>query len=252
MDGIVSDPDGSAGTPTGGWAFRHGPETVAGDKFRLGETLDQGVMLLGRRTWQLFSRIWPGRDDPFAARMNAAPKLVASRTLTDTSAWATSTLIDGDLIDEYRLLTFPTILGTGERLFPTGTTRRDHAAAFSRSSGTTTPRTWEASATTLLGRTGPFRSLDRLRPGLIRPIPTEPGTEGGPGGIPRRRDRQRLGHRRPCPCPAWRAGPDRAMRPRWLTQRCRAAQLRLSADDGHISVLSSAPAALGWLRTQPR
>ncbi|URN05772.1 dihydrofolate reductase family protein [Actinomadura madurae] len=166
MDGIVSDPDGSAGTPTGGWAFRHGPETVAGDKFRLGETLDQGVMLLGRRTWQLFSRIWPGRDDPFAARMNAAPKLVASRTLTDTSAWATSTLIDGDLIDEYRLLTFPTILGTGERLFPTGTTRRDHAAAFSRSSGTTTPRTWEASATTLLGRTGPFRSLDRLRPGL--------------------------------------------------------------------------------------
>ncbi|WP_021597276.1 MULTISPECIES: dihydrofolate reductase family protein [Actinomadura] len=99
MDGIVSDPDGSAGTPTGGWAFRHGPEAVAGDKFRLGETLDQGVMLLGRRTWQLFSQIWPGRDDPFAARMNAAPKLVASRTLTDTSAWATSTLIDGDLID---------------------------------------------------------------------------------------------------------------------------------------------------------
>lgn len=182
MDGIVSDPDGSAGTPTGGWAFRHGPETVAGDKFRLGETLDQGVMLLGRRTWQLFSRIWPGRDDPFAARMNAAPKLVASRTLTDTSAWATSTLIDGDLIDEYRLLTFPTILGTGERLFPTGTTRRDHAAAFSRSSGTTTPRTWEASATTLLGRTGPFRSLDRLRPGLDT---TDPHRTRN-GGWPRR------------------------------------------------------------------
>lgn len=47
LDGVVSDPDGSAGTPTGGWAFRHGPETVAGDKFRLGNTLDQGVMVLG-------------------------------------------------------------------------------------------------------------------------------------------------------------------------------------------------------------
>jgi dihydrofolate reductase len=148
LDGIISDPDGSGGTPAGGWAFRHGPETVAGDKFRLGSTLDNGVMLLGRSTWQLFSRLWPGRDDPFSARMNAVPKLVATRTLTDTSAWANSRVIDGDLIDtvrreprdviitgslsvvralmaadlvdEYRLLTFPTILGAGERLFPAG------------------------------------------------------------------------------------------------------------------------------------
>ena len=146
LDGIVSDPDGSDGTAAGGWAFRHGPETVAGDKFRLGTTLDDGVMLLGRKTWQLFSRLWPSRDDPFSARMNAVPKLVASRTLTDVSAFANSQVIDGDvvdavkreqrdvivtgslsvvhalmaddLIDEYRLLTFPTILGTGERLFP--------------------------------------------------------------------------------------------------------------------------------------
>jgi dihydrofolate reductase len=150
LDGIVSDPDGSDGTPGGGWAFRHGPETVAGDKFRLGRTLDDGVVLQGRRTWQLFSRLFPGRDDPFSARMNAAPKLIASATLTDTSAWANSQVIDGDLadavkreardvivigslsvvralmaadlVDEYRLLTFPTILGTGERLFPDGGT----------------------------------------------------------------------------------------------------------------------------------
>jgi dihydrofolate reductase len=146
LDGVVSDPDGSAGTPTGGWAFRHGPEAIAGDKFRLGDVLDDGVLLLGRTTWQLFSRLWPGRDDPFSTRMNTVPKLVASRTLTDASAWANSQIIDGDLvdavtherrdviitgslsvvrtlmaqdlIDEYRLLTFPTILGTGRRLFP--------------------------------------------------------------------------------------------------------------------------------------
>ena len=148
LDGIVSDPDASAGTPASGWAFRHGPETVAGDPFRLSDTLDEGVLLLGRRTWQMFSHIWPQRDDPFSRRMNAATKLVASRTLTDASAWVNSQVTAGDvgeavkreqrdvivmgslgvvralmaedLIDEYRLLTFPTVLGSGERLFPDG------------------------------------------------------------------------------------------------------------------------------------
>jgi dihydrofolate reductase len=148
LDGIVSDPDGAGGTPTGGWAFRHGPGTAGGDKFQLGSTLDDGVLLLGRTTWELFSRLWPTRDDPFSARMNAVPKLVATRTLTDTSAWGNSRIVDGDLVDavkreqrdvivagslsvvhalmaedlvdEYRLLTFPTLLGTGEPLFPAG------------------------------------------------------------------------------------------------------------------------------------
>jgi dihydrofolate reductase len=148
LDGVVSDPDGSAGTPYGGWAFRHGPETVGGDKFRLGRTLDDGVLVLGRRTWQLFSRLWPGRDDPFAARMNAVPKLVVSSTLTDDDVrtWQHSSVLGGDLldavkrqqrdvvvtgslgvvrqlmaadlVDEYRLLTFPTVAGAGSRLFP--------------------------------------------------------------------------------------------------------------------------------------
>ncbi|HEY4459863.1 MAG TPA: dihydrofolate reductase family protein [Pseudonocardiaceae bacterium] len=146
LDGIVSDPDGADGTPAGGWMFRLGPEIVTGDKFRLGSTLDEGVLLLGRRTWESFSKIWPNREDEFSARMNAVPKLVASRTLTDLSAWTNSQVIEGDLVDmvrherrdvvvmgslsvarelmagdvvdEYRLVTLPTILGTGERLFP--------------------------------------------------------------------------------------------------------------------------------------
>ncbi|RPE38623.1 dihydrofolate reductase [Streptomyces sp. Ag109_O5-1] len=149
LDGIVSDPDGSQGTPLGGWMFRYGGKAVGTeDRFRLGPALDEGVLLLGRVTWQLFARIWSGRQDPYAARMNAAAKLVASRTLThaDTSAWANSKVLDGDLVDavgrerrdvlvlgslgiadrlrtadlvdEYRLLTFPTVLGTGRRLFP--------------------------------------------------------------------------------------------------------------------------------------
>jgi dihydrofolate reductase len=144
LDGVVSDPDGSEGTTYGGWAFRHGPQAVAGDKFRLGATLDNGVLLLGRRTWQQFSGIFPNRDDPFSRRMNSVPKLVASRTITDVSTWPNSVALDGDvvdavkqqqrdviiagslsvvhqlapdLIDEYRLLIFPTTVGTGRRLF---------------------------------------------------------------------------------------------------------------------------------------
>ncbi|GAA4792492.1 dihydrofolate reductase family protein [Actinomycetospora chlora] len=146
LDGRVEDPDGSLGTPRGGWAFRH-PEAVAGDKFDLGDALETGVDLLGRRTWELFSHIFPRRDDPFSRRLTAMEKLVASRTLTDVGAWANSALLTGDLVDEvlrrrehqdvvvtgsgsivdtliaadlvdqFRLLVFPVVLGTGRRLF---------------------------------------------------------------------------------------------------------------------------------------
>ena len=84
LDGIVSDPDGHGGTPTRRLGVparpRHGRRGQVPPRQRSSTT---GVLLLGRTTWQLFARLWPGRDDPFSARMNAVPKLVASRTLTD-------------------------------------------------------------------------------------------------------------------------------------------------------------------------
>jgi dihydrofolate reductase len=151
VDGIVEDPDGSGRTERGGWAFRYGPESVAGDKFKLGEVMESGALLLGRATWQLFSHIWPGRSDDFSTRMNRMPKLVVSRSLERVDEWSNSALLEGDLVDEvprrklardlvvagsgsvvrtlmehdlvdeYRLLVFPLVLGEGKRLFPAAT-----------------------------------------------------------------------------------------------------------------------------------
>ena len=165
VDGIMEDPDGSDGSAQGGWAFRYGPQAVAGDKFGLGEVLDTGTMLLGRRTWQLFAGIWPGRDDEFSARLNAMPKLVASRSLDQADAWQNSAVLGGDLlaavrerkqahdivvagsasivralaaddlVDEYRILVFPLVLGTGERLFPDGSQPADLALATAETVG---------------------------------------------------------------------------------------------------------------------
>lgn len=147
LDGVVEDPDGSDRTGFGGWAMRHGPQAIAGDKFRLGPILDRGTLLFGRRTWELFGTLWPGRDDPFSRAMNAATKAVATHRPVDTDSWTNSTVVQGPLtewlrstlpttdvvvigsgsvvdavteeglVDEYRLLIFPTATGAGRRLF---------------------------------------------------------------------------------------------------------------------------------------
>lgn len=150
LDGVASDPDGRWGTAHGGWAFRYGFGPVADDKFRLGARQEQGVQLYGRRTWEHFSRLWPERDGDFARVMNAVPKRVATRTGIDPAAWSNSAAIEGDLlpwvaeersrrdvivigslsvvhalaaadlVDEYRLITFPLVAGAGDHLFAPG------------------------------------------------------------------------------------------------------------------------------------
>lgn len=147
LDGVVEDPDGSDHTGFGGWAMRHGPQAVAGDKFRLGPILESGTLLFGRRTWEHFSTLWPRRDDDFSQAMNAASKAVLTHRELDPEVWAHSravdrpltdwlgrtlpttdvvvigsgsvveVLADEDLVDEYRLLVFPTALGSGRPLF---------------------------------------------------------------------------------------------------------------------------------------
>jgi dihydrofolate reductase len=173
LDGVAEDPDGAGGTPHGGWAFRFGPEAVAGDKFALGPVLDTGVMLLGRTTWQLFSHVFGPRTDPFSEKMNAIRKVVVSRTLEHADGWSNSTVLRGDLdaevarlrqdrdvviagsasvvehlaardlVDQYRLLVFPTVLGRGRRLFAEGTTPVDLELTATEAAGSALRLTYD-------------------------------------------------------------------------------------------------------------
>src|ERR687897_2997108 len=147
LDGVVEDPGGAEDYEHGGWSFEfsRGEE---GDKFKLDETLGTEALLLGRVTYEGFADAWPSREGEFADKFNGMPKYVVSTTLKDPE-WNNSTVIDGDvaesvaelkrdvdgdilvngsvqlvqtlmehdLVDEYRLMVFPTILGAGKRLF---------------------------------------------------------------------------------------------------------------------------------------
>ena len=156
LDGVMQAParpgeDVRGGFGDGGWARPYGDAVMARV---MGERMAQpGALLLGRRTYEDFASVWPGRtDNPFTEVLDNRQKYVASRTLTEPLPWQNSTLLEGDaaeavaslkqqpgpdlgilgsgeliqslrrhnLIDEYVLLIFPLVLGSGRRLFPDG------------------------------------------------------------------------------------------------------------------------------------
>jgi dihydrofolate reductase len=148
VDGVFADPGGSEGWDRGGWAFKfdRGPE---GDQFKLDEVMASDALLLGRVTYEGFAEAWPSRDGDFADKFNGMRKYVVSSSmeeagwnnsvvvhpdqLVDTvtklreepggdvlvngSAQLVEALRANDLVDEYRLMVFPTVLGGGKRLF---------------------------------------------------------------------------------------------------------------------------------------
>ena len=146
MDGVFEDPGGAEGYEHGGWTFTF-DQGEEGPKFKLDELMASDAQLLGRVTYEGFAKAWPTMKDPvgFADKMNGMPKYVVSSTLANPS-WNHTTVItmnevdklknqyQGDilvagsgqlvrgltdlgLVDEYRLMVFPVILGTGKRLF---------------------------------------------------------------------------------------------------------------------------------------
>lgn len=143
LDGVMEDPGGveKDANGFGGWAFAF-DRGEAGDRFKLDELLEYDAQLLGRVTYEGFAQAWPSRQDEqgFADRMNSMPKYVVSATLTDPS-WSNTTVISLDdverlegtslvagsnrlvhglfargLVDELRLVLYPTVVGRGERL----------------------------------------------------------------------------------------------------------------------------------------
>ena len=142
LDGVMEEPRWT-------FDFDRGKE---GDQFKYEELFDAESLLLGRVTYQGFAAAWPGMDqDDFGQRMNSIHKYVVSSTLTDAEAdWGPTTVLRGDvaaevaalkaqpggdllvegsahlvhtlaqhgLVDEYRLMVFPVILGQGKRTFP--------------------------------------------------------------------------------------------------------------------------------------
>jgi dihydrofolate reductase len=165
VDGVFEDPGGVEGYEHGGWTFEY-DRGDDGNRFKLDELLEAEVQLLGRVTYEAFAEAWPAREGEFADKLNHDPKYVASTTLTDPewqnttvisgdvadevaelkdrtrgvilvagSATLVRTLLEADLVDELRLMVFPTVLGRGKRLFPDGIDRRKLRLVESRQVG---------------------------------------------------------------------------------------------------------------------
>jgi dihydrofolate reductase len=173
LDGVMQAPgapdeDRDGGFEHGGWSFPYSDQDFG--EAVAGWFAHADAFLLGRKTYEIFSGYWPkvtDPDDPIASRLNALPKYVASTTLASVD-WHNSsllggdlaaevaglkqqpgdelqvhgsgelaqTLIDHDLVDEYRLLYYPVHLGSGKKLFADGA--KPGALRLTRSSTTST------------------------------------------------------------------------------------------------------------------
>jgi len=171
LDGVMQAPgapneDESNGFSHGGWVHPLFDEDVGREIVGIFSKAD--AFLLGRGTYDIFAAYWPrvtDPNDPIAAKLNSLPKFVASRSRT-AFAWSNSfpildvvreaaelkkrfprevqvhgspglaqTLIRNGLIDEYRLFFFPVTLGSGKRLFGSGTIPRTLKLVRSRTTG---------------------------------------------------------------------------------------------------------------------
>jgi dihydrofolate reductase len=149
LDGVVQDPTGEEGFRHGGWFERFaGNDREAWAEVEFAEALQAEALLLGRRSDEYFGSRWASRRGDWADRLNNLPKYVVSSTLVEP-VWTNSTVLRGDvvkevsklkqelngeivvyasrrlvhllmehdLVDELRLIVFPVVLGSGERLF---------------------------------------------------------------------------------------------------------------------------------------
>lgn len=145
LDGVMEAPGGDDDFARGQWSFEfeRGDE---GNEFKGAETMEADALLLGRKTYEGFASAWPERDGEFADKFNAMDKYVVSSTIKDPD-WGKTTvlsdldevakmrdeidgyaivhgsgklvtgLMENDLVDELRLMVFPVVLGTGQKLF---------------------------------------------------------------------------------------------------------------------------------------
>jgi dihydrofolate reductase len=148
LDGVVEDPGGQSDYRNGGWTFRSVDFVPEAYALKGSEQLESTAMLLGRKSYEMFSPVWPTMED--FSHYKSLPKYVVSTTLRDedlVSDWGPTTILrsvddvralkeseggpiiihgsvtlnhalaDAGLIDRYNLLVFPLLLGAGQRLF---------------------------------------------------------------------------------------------------------------------------------------
>ena len=156
LDGVMEAPGGEPDFKYPGWSFEF-DRGDDGNQFKLDETMSADALLLGRRTYESFAGAWPEREGEFADKFNTMPKFVVSTTLGDAE-WNNTTvldsgdataqvrklkdefdgelqvpgshrlvqeLIEADLVDQINLMVFPTILGTGKKVFSEMPERRN-------------------------------------------------------------------------------------------------------------------------------